>query len=268
MQHTKLKGNCFGNSIQQTLFWESRVILVVLRNCSMEHTKNWDSLNIHTYFLCKILGVFCKSLELFSAWFSCNFSVYIKILNHIFFSFMGRRDFFGYFVIEIKALTRDFSILLNLLWIENSANVAPFSVEQILTVSGCGRGNRRVIYFTFSISPWHLEKNFAAVAKIFKIHVCWMSEFFLFYKKFGCMHTCILLVLSARSTGYSLIPNRVIIEWFSAWLVMKHEWIVDGQQWVASWVCIALSNLILPIVNKDIQTNLSKFFSNTNRLIF
>ena len=151
---------------------------MVLWNCSMEHTKNWD---IHPYFFCKLFGVFCKSLELFSAWFSCSFSVYIKILNHIFFSFMGRRDFFGYFVIEIRALTRDFSILLNLLWIENSANFALFCLEQIFAVSGSGRDNRRVIYFRFSMLPWHLEQNFAAVAKTFKIHVCWMSESFLFY---------------------------------------------------------------------------------------
>ena len=33
----------------------------------------------------------------------CTISVYVKIFSHIFFHFMGRRDFFGYFVMKIRA---------------------------------------------------------------------------------------------------------------------------------------------------------------------
>ena len=49
MQNTKLLENCFRNNLQQTIFFESQDILVVLKNCSLKHTKNRDSLNIHTY---------------------------------------------------------------------------------------------------------------------------------------------------------------------------------------------------------------------------
>ena len=49
MQNTKLLENCFRNNIQRTIFSESGDILLVLKNCSMKHTKNRDSSDIHTF---------------------------------------------------------------------------------------------------------------------------------------------------------------------------------------------------------------------------
>ena len=53
----------------------------------------------------------------------------------------------------------------------------------------------------FLILPWHLEQTFADAVKTFKIHVCWMSQFSMSCKKkLGCMHACILHVVSANLT--------------------------------------------------------------------
>ena len=71
--------------------------------------------------------------EYFWAHFSCSIFVYVKIFSHIFFQCMGRRDFFGY--CENQNISkRDFSILLNLLWMVKSA---VFCSQQIFAVSAC-----------------------------------------------------------------------------------------------------------------------------------
>ena len=63
--------------------------------------------------------------------------LYVKIFSHIFFHLMSRRDFFGYFM-KIRAYTRHFFILRNLLWKVNSANSAVFCSQQIFAVSVTG----------------------------------------------------------------------------------------------------------------------------------
>ena len=109
MQHTKLLRNCFRINIQQTFCWRSRDILVVLKNFSIKHTKNWDSLFIRTYqifptrqnihsstlclssakdrkwemfqeklncplaFFCKTFGIFCKILGFCCKWIVVEF---------------------------------------------------------------------------------------------------------------------------------------------------------------------------------------------------
>ena len=59
----------------------------------------------------------------------------VNIFSHIFYHFMGRRDFLGYYVTKIRAETRHFSILLNLLWMAISANSAILCLQQIFAMA-------------------------------------------------------------------------------------------------------------------------------------
>ena len=49
MQHTKLSGNCFRINVQHPFFLKVKRHFAGSKNCSMKHTKNQDSLNIHAY---------------------------------------------------------------------------------------------------------------------------------------------------------------------------------------------------------------------------
>ena len=60
--------------------------------------------------------------------------------------------------------------------------------------------NRNARTFRFSILPWHLEQTFAAAAKALKIHVWYMSETSMFYKKNGCTSSWRQQILSEKST--------------------------------------------------------------------